>query len=73
MATVTLRADEDGTVNLVELLVEQGLAKTKNEARRLLRQGSVKLNGAVLKQPSIPIVQAAGVLQVGSRHFRKLG
>ena len=66
-------AAESAGVNLVELLVAQGLANTKNEARRLLRQGGVKLNGVPVKDPVVPAGQAAGaVLQVGSRHFRKL-
>ena len=72
MEIVTLSPGAEGTVNVIELLVAQGLAKTKNEARRLLRQGGVKLNGVVLTQPSLPLSESSGVLQVGSRHFRKL-
>jgi len=69
---VELAAEGDG-VNLVDLLVSEKLAKTKNEARRLLRQGGVKLNGVPVKGPMVPAAQASGaVLQVGSRHFRKL-
>lgn len=60
------------TVNLVALLVTAGLAKTNNEARRLLRQKSVKLNGQTVTATAIPRAGAEGVLQVGSRHFRKL-
>ena len=72
MPTVFLEPAADGAVNLVELLVGQGLVKTKNEARRLIGQGGVKLNGAVVKQPVVPLAQAEGVLQIGSRYFRKL-
>ncbi|MDP3722195.1 MAG: tyrosine--tRNA ligase [Candidatus Omnitrophota bacterium] len=72
MPTVLLAPEADETVNIIELLVSQGLAKTNNEARRLLRQGGVKLNGKPLTQPSLPAAQSAGVLQVGSRHFRRL-
>jgi tyrosyl-tRNA synthetase len=70
--TVLLMAGLDGTVNIVDLLVGQGLTKTKNEARRLLAQGGVKLNGVALKGSTIPAAQAAGVLQIGPRHFRRL-
>ena len=60
-------------LDLVDLLVDTGLAKTKNEARRLLKQGSVKLNGAKVQTAVLPRSKAHGaVLQVGSRHFRKL-
>ena len=72
MAIHVLQANHDGTVKFVELLVREGVVKTKNEARRLLRQGAVKLNGKVLKASALPLEQSAGVLQVGSRHFRKL-
>lgn len=65
--------DAKGQVNLVDLLVNTKLAKTRNEARRLLRQGGVKLNGSSVQTPSVSLAHASGaVLQVGSRHFRKL-
>ena len=61
------------TVDLVGLLVSAGLAKTKNEARRLLRQKGVKLNGITITETTLPLARASGgVLQVGPRHFRKL-
>ncbi len=73
MPVVHVDAEADGeVVNIVELLVSQGLAKTKNEARRLIGQGGVKLNGIALKSPTLPAGEAQGVLQVGSRYFRKL-
>lgn len=72
MPTVTVHAVADGSVNLVELLVAEHLASTKNEARRLLKQGGVKLNGQPVRSPTVPQTQATGVLQVGSRHFRRL-
>ena len=72
MPSCRLAADASGQVDFVELLVGEGLAKTKNEARRLLKQGAVKLNGKALKGAAHPLGESAGVLQVGSRHFRKL-
>ena len=68
-----LALQDEETVNLVELLVVSGLAATKNEARRLLKQGGVKLNGKTVTSPSLPRAEVSGaVLQVGSRRFRKL-
>jgi tyrosyl-tRNA synthetase len=53
--------------------VASKLAATKNEARRLLKQGGVKLNGKPVANPSLPRSEASGaILQVGSRRFRKL-
>lgn len=72
MPTCIVRASDEGTVNIVELLVAEGLADSKNDARRLVRQGAVKLNGLMLQRPCVPLATSAGVLQVGSRHFRKL-
>ena len=60
-------------VSIVELLVSERLTKTKNEARRLLRQGGVKLNGVPVHGPDVSWARGTeAVLQVGSRHFRKL-
>jgi len=74
MPTIAIHgSQEHGAVDVIELLVNAKLAKTKNEARRLLRQGGVKLNGEAVKRPQVALSKAAGaVLQVGSRHFRKL-
>ena len=72
MPVRVLKANADGTVNFVELLVGEGLADTKNEARRLLKQGAVKLNGTPLHTPELLLANSAGILQVGSRHFRRL-
>ena len=73
MPTVSLVPDAAGAVDLVSLLVAETLAKTKNDARRLIRQGAVKLNGTPVSASSVPLAAADGaVLQVGSRHFRKL-
>jgi tyrosyl-tRNA synthetase len=67
-----LKPGPKGTVNLIELIVSEGLAETKNEARRLLKQRAVKLNGVPVSSAELPLAGAAGVLQVGSRQFRKL-
>ncbi len=73
IAELSIRPSKDGKLDVVALLVEAQLAKTKNEARRLLTQGGVTLNGATVKEPLITLSVADGaVLQVGPRHFRKL-
>ncbi len=72
MPTVVLRPGAEGKVDFIELLVHERFAETKNEARRLLRQGAVKLNGTPVRSPQVPLAETTGVLQVGSRHFRRL-
>ncbi len=66
------KTDGKGNIDLIQLIVSEGIAKTKNEARRLLTQKAVKLDGKPVSTPLIPVAQATGVLQVGSRHFRRL-
>ena len=68
-----LALQDSDTVDLIDLLVASKLAATKNEARRLLEQGGVKLNGKPVTSSSLPRAEVSGaVLQVGSRRFRKL-
>ena len=55
---------------LVETIVAAGLAKTKSEARRLLSQNGVKLNGDVYVS-DVPI-RPNDVIQVGKRRFVKV-
>ncbi len=60
-------------VHLPALLVEElGVAST-SEARRLIQQGGVKLNGEPAKELDVPRSELAGVLlQVGKRRFARL-
>ncbi|MBI3996948.1 MAG: tyrosine--tRNA ligase [Candidatus Omnitrophica bacterium] len=65
-------ANPDGTISLIDIIVGEGVAKTKNEARRLLEQGAVKIGGVKVSKSVLPIKEVIGkVLQVGPRHFRK--
>lgn len=59
---------------LANLLKEGGLAKSTSEARRLVGQGGVRLDGEVRQDPQEPIARPAGELlvQVGKRRFLKL-
>ncbi len=72
MAEVEIKSDADGQVNLIELMVCVNLTNSKGEARRLIRQGAVKLNGEKVEQPQVSLEKALGTLQVGPRTFRKL-
>lgn len=58
-------------LSLLELLVEVKLASSKGEARRVIGQGGVKVDGAVAKNPEavIMIPKDGVVLQKGKRHF----
>ncbi|MBA4420179.1 MAG: tyrosine--tRNA ligase [Anaerolinea sp.] len=56
---------------LVDVLVAAGLAESKGEARRLIEQKGVKLDGVVLSDP-MAVLPAPGVLQSGKRRFIRL-
>jgi tyrosyl-tRNA synthetase len=57
---------------VVDLLVATRFAPSKSEARRLIRQGGVKLNEDPIKTEETVIPAAEGILSVGRRKFIKL-
>lgn len=65
----TYRAERSGKLSY--LLVAAGLAKGMNEARRLIDQGAVRLDGEKVPE-DIVFEPRACVLQVGRRQFRKI-
>lgn len=61
--------------NVITLMVENTLAPSRNEARRLIQGGGVKLNGEKVEDVDATLQQSAGesiVLQVGKRKFLRL-
>ena len=63
---------DDGKVHMPALLAE-AFGLSRSEARRLLSQGGVKLDGADLGDLDVPAGDLEGaVLQVGRRRFKKL-
>jgi tyrosyl-tRNA synthetase len=59
-------------MDVVELLVTAGLAPSKNEARRLLDQGGVQLDGKKIEFGTKIKIASPAVLKVGKRRFKKL-
>lgn len=57
--------------NLVELIVASGLESSKSQARRLVAQKAVRLNGEQVTDEVISVA-SGDVLQVGKRRFVKL-
>lgn len=68
------RSLEAGSYKLVELLTAADLADSKGEAKRLITQGGVKVNGEKVLEPAKEIgVNGDGVLiQVGKLKFLKI-
>ncbi|MDP2941089.1 MAG: tyrosine--tRNA ligase [Candidatus Omnitrophota bacterium] len=61
----------DGVKTALQALIESGLVKSGNEARRLLKQGAVLFNDAKVKEENF-ILRQAGVLKVGAHRFLKI-
>ncbi len=63
----------DGTVHLPALLVEHLEIGSTSEARRMIAQGGVKVNGEVVKELDLPREALEGALvQAGKRRFIRL-
>lgn len=65
-------ASSGAAVGLVELLVGQGLVASNSEARRLIAQGGVRVDGTVVSDQHAKLPARAGsehLLQVGKRRF----
>jgi tyrosyl-tRNA synthetase len=56
---------------IVDIIVESGLSKSRNEARRLIQQKAVEFEGGRIENENFT-VDRSGVLKVGSRRFLKI-
>lgn len=69
---VTVARRPDG-LGLLEMIVQAGLSKSNSEARRLVTQGAVRLDGVSQSDPTAR-VEGGGplLLQVGKRRFARV-
>lgn len=60
-----------GAHKLIDLLLETGLAASKGEARRLVDQGGVKVNGEKVSAANadLEVTETGTLIQVGKRRF----
>ena len=56
---------------VIEIIMDGKLASSRNEARRIIQQGGVYLDGARIDKEDT-VIDRAGVLKVGKRRFLKL-
>jgi tyrosyl-tRNA synthetase len=65
--------DRDTASNIISLLRNIGAAPSNSEARRLVDQGGVSINGVKVTNVNSPIqIQNESILKVGKRKFYKL-
>jgi len=63
----------DKKIWVVNLLVKAGLVPTKNEAKRLIAQGGLKINGKKTQNVDTDLVMDEEyVIQIGKRKFKKV-
>ena len=73
-ATIPRDAIDGTSVYLPRVLAELGLASSRGEARRLISQGGVRVDGEAVSVEHLPTEQLEGsVVQVGKRRFIRLG
>jgi tyrosyl-tRNA synthetase len=61
-------------MGVLDLITAAGLASSNSEARRLVVQGGVRLDGQVITDPGVVIAPGAErLLQVGKRRFVRIG
>lgn len=64
---------EEGMVPLAKLLTQANLVGTNSEARRLIKEGAVKIDGAKVIDPNLRIKPQDGmIIRAGKRKFAKL-
>ncbi len=62
-------------INILELLAQTGIATSKSDARRLVQQGGVRIDGATISSNEFEVAPAAGrerIIQAGKRKFLRL-
>ncbi|OPJ56730.1 tyrosine--tRNA ligase [Alkalithermobacter paradoxus] len=62
---------EDGLFFIPKLVVHIGLCPSTSEARRLFKQGGIKLNGEKIENEKVSLTEE-DVIQVGKRKFAKI-
>lgn len=70
---LTQELDENGAISILDLLKFTGLVPSNSEARRMINQGGVKLNGEKINDFNFTFKPTNdSVIQVGKRKFAKI-
>lgn len=57
--------------NIIEILIQSKLVRSKSEARRLINQKGIKVDGKIIVLPE-EIIKSGSIVQKGKRHFIKI-
>jgi tyrosyl-tRNA synthetase len=69
---IPLKILSSDIVKISDAAVAAGLASSKSDARRLIEQGGVRLDGKVVADDKIILTDKEQLLQVGKRKFAKV-
>ena len=72
LPSVEIRLGDRGPLKLFEVLVEAGLASSKSEARRLVKQGAVSIERERVMDPMETLEVGEILIQVGKRRFARV-
>jgi tyrosyl-tRNA synthetase len=68
----TLPVGPEGDRGLLELLEELGLVASRGEARRLVIQGAIGIDGRAVEDPTLRLDPGAYLIKVGKRRFARV-
>jgi tyrosyl-tRNA synthetase len=64
---------EGGTIGIIKLLTEAGLVSSNSEARRMVDQGAVSVDGSRIVDPNALInLERSAIVKVGKRRFARV-
>ena len=63
---------KDGRKGLLELLEALEFASSRSEARRLIQQKAVQINGQLVRDPALYLKPGTYVIRVGKRRFARV-
>jgi tyrosyl-tRNA synthetase len=69
---VVCETREGGEIGLLELLDQLNLVPSRSEARRLVSQNAVRVDGEVVRDPKLRLSAGSYLLKVGKRRFAKV-
>ena len=70
---IELKKVGSSKMNIIDLIIENDMAKSKSEARRLIEQGGVKIDGEKITDTNLILdLKEEKLLQVGKRKFLKV-
>ena len=70
--TLVVAGDDAGAKRLSDLILDAGFSRSSAEARRLIDQGAVRLDGRQIEENVPASALSSGVLRVGRRRYLRL-